>query len=209
MTVPSPADPARVRAAESVRRLGHALHAHDVDEATLTRIADAAESVIATIDATPVRLRDEAALRRQMWHEAVPDGAVIDHFEDCFVTGRENALGIGVEVVREGEEAVGRVVLGPAFEGAPGRAHGGVVAAIFDDVLGCLLNIRETPAYTGELTVRYLAATPIGVPLTFRAWVQDVEGRKLDIVGDAHAGPEGGEQVHVATGRGRFIAITH
>lgn len=205
MSTPGP----RVRAAEAVRRLGHALHAHDVDPAVLERIAAAADDVTATIAASPRRQRDEELLRRQMWHEAVDDGAVIDHFEDCFVTGPENALGIGVEVVRDGQEAIGRVVLGPAFEGAPGRAHGGVVAAIFDDVLGCLLNILETPAFTGELTVRYHAPTPIGVPLTFRVHVERVEGRKLDLVGEAHADGADGEQVHVASGRGRFIAIVH
>ena len=35
---------------------------------------------------------------------------------------------------RDGDEAVAQVCLGAAFEGAPGRAHGGVVAAVFDAI---------------------------------------------------------------------------
>ena len=48
------------------------------------------------------------------------------------------------------EEAVARVRLGHAFEGAPGRAHGGIVASIFDDVMGIVLTIHSTPAFTAR-----------------------------------------------------------
>ena len=116
-------------------------------------------------------------------------------------------MGIGTEIRREGDDVVARVTIGPAFEGAPGRSHGGVVAAIFDDVLGGLLRLLQQPAYTGELTVHYLAPTPIEEPLEFRARVEQVDGRKIDTVAEAFALAPDGTRTHVATGTARFIAI--
>lgn len=148
-----------------------------------------------------------AALVGPMWKDPVPDGAVMDHFEDCFVSGDWNPMGIGIEVRRDGDEAVATVTLGPAYEGAPKRSHGGIVAAIFDDVLGCLLRFLQQPAFTGELTVRYLAPTPIEEPLEFRAHVEQVQGRKIDTVGEAYALAEDGSRTRIATATARFIAI--
>ena len=65
-------------------------------------------------------------------------------FPDCVVSGMANPMGIGARLWREGEEAVCQVTLGPAFEGAPGRAHGGVVAALIDETMG--LVCRSPPA---------------------------------------------------------------
>ena len=60
---------------------------------------------------------------------------------------------------------------------------------------------------TGELTVRYLAPTPIHEPLEFRARVEQVDGRKIDTVADAYTlGPDD-QRTHVATATARFIAI--
>lgn len=197
----------RARAAAALRRFGHALHARDPDDELLERVAAAAASVTAEVEQAPRRARDLRMLKRQLWAAPIADGEEIDHFDDCFVSGAFNPLGIGVHVVREGDEAVARVTLGPAFEGAPGRSHGGIVAAIFDDVLGCLLRLEQVPAFTGELAVRYLAPTPIGEELTFRARTVGRDGRKLDTVGEALVHPPGGRPVTVATATARFIVI--
>ena len=198
---------ARARAAEALRRFGHALHVRDADVEMLEWVADAADDVTEQLEDVPLRTRDLESLRAQMWQDPVPDGAVVGHFEDCFVSGDWNPLGIGIEVRREGEEAVATVTLGPAYEGAPERSHGGIVAAIFDDVLGYLLRFLQQPAFTGELTVRYHAPTPIRRPLEFRARVEQVDGRKIDTIAEAYALERTGERTHVATGTARFIAI--
>ena len=122
-----------------------------------------------------------------MFDVEVADGATVSHFDECFVSGAQNPMGIAIEVRREGDEAVADVNLGPAFEGAPGRSHGGIVAAIFDDVTGYLLTLLRQPAFTGELTIRYLAATPIDQPLEFRARVLHRDGRKIHTEAEAYA----------------------
>ena len=175
----------RARAAASLRRLGHALMAHDAGDDLLERVADAADRVATDLEHAPERTRDLLELKRRMFDAEVPDGARVVHFDECFVSGPFNPMGIAIEVRRAGDEAVADVEIGPAFEGAPSRSHGGIVAAIFDDVLGYLLTLRQEPAFTGELTIRYLAATPIRERLEFRGRVVGSEGRKLFTEGEA------------------------
>jgi acyl-coenzyme A thioesterase PaaI-like protein len=180
----------RARAAAALRRLGHAVIAHDAGPELLERVADAADRVSDELEEAPPRTRDLLELKRRMFDLQVPDGARVVHFDECFVSGPYNPMGIAIEVRREGEEAVAAVQLGPAFEGAPDRSHGGIVAAVFDDVLGYLLTLRQEPGFTGELTVRYLAPTPIRQTLEFRAWVVERDGRKLRTEAVATAGGE-------------------
>lgn len=199
----SPDHHPRARAASALRRLGHVLMSHDADDEMLVDVAVAAERVTAGLEQGRRRARDLEATKRQMFEIDVADGDRMVHFDECFVSGPFNPLGIAIEVHREGDEAVARVELGAAFEGGPGRSHGGIVAAVFDDVLGYLLTLRRTPGFTGELTVRYLAPTPIGRPLVFRARIVGREGRKLFTVAEATA-----DGTLVATASATFVAVS-
>ena len=193
---------ARVRAADALRRLGHAIVGHDPDRAAFDDIAAQAERWIAAIDESPRRQRAVDHMKRKLFAAAPGEGEPMEHFPDCVVSGSANPMGIATSMRREGDEAVARVNLGAAFEGAPGRAHGGVVAALFDDVMGYVLNILETPAFTGELKVRYNAPTPVGVDIEFRARLRERSGRRLHITSEAtHDGET------IATSEGLFISI--
>jgi acyl-coenzyme A thioesterase PaaI-like protein len=194
---------ARVETATLLRRLGHALVGHHVDDEQLLALTAAITPFVELMEADPPRFRSESGRDGASHFEAPPeDGAVLEHFPDCIVSGRANPMGVGIEVHREGQQAVATVTLGPAFEGAPNRSHGGIVAAIFDDVMGYLLSIVQEPAFTGQLTVNYRAPTPMGQQLTFRAWVTGREGRKLFIGADArHDGDL------VADAAGLFVTI--
>jgi acyl-coenzyme A thioesterase PaaI-like protein len=178
----------REAAAMAVRRLGHALMAHDVEDGLLERVAGQLGALADEAERAGPRTRDVAALTQRMFTSPVEDGARVVHFDECVVSGPWNPLGIGIEVVRKGDDAVAEVVLGTAFEGGPGMAHGGIVAALFDDVLGYLLTLHHVPGFTGELTVRYHRPTPVGVPLTLRGWVVDRVGRRLLTAAEARAG---------------------
>lgn len=185
-----------------MRRLGNAIVGHQVDEDLLDRIATGAEALLPAVESGAPRSRDIADMKRHIFENRPGEGGTIDHFPDCIVSGQANPMGIAMTVYREGDDAVARVRLGAAFEGAPGRAHGGVVSAIFDDTLGFMLNILATPAYTGRLTVSYLRPTPVGEDIEFRAWLVRRERRKLFIAGEAtHDG------VVLAEAEGVFIAI--
>lgn len=193
---------ARVRAATALRRLGHALVGHEVPDAVLDRIADFADEVLPAITDGAPRSRPVDDMKRRLFESPAAEGESMDHFPDCVVSGPANPMGIAITCHRDGDDAVARVTLGAAFEGAPGRAHGGVVAAVFDDVMGFVLSMVQTPAFTGSLTIRYLAPTPVKEPLEFRARLDRRDGRKLWLVGEASSGDD-----VVATAEALFIAI--
>jgi len=109
-------------------------------------------------------------------------------FEDRAVGGLSNPTSLELEVRYDRDDVVADVVLRRAFEGAPGRAHGGIVAAAFDDVTGFVIGRLQEPAFTGELTVRYIAPVPVDQPLEIRARLDGRERRKLFISAEARAG---------------------
>ena len=184
---------ARTRMASALQRLGHALVGHRLDLALTGRVNDAAEAMAAEVTARPVRDRAAemaanprfAALIDGSPREAVGlDGEPMELFRDSIVSGRTNPMGIGLEVRRDGEAVVATTVLGPAFEGAPGRAHGGVVAAILDETMGYVLPIIGELAYTANLNIDYVAPAPLHRELRITAALRDRADRKLWI--EAH-----------------------
>lgn len=198
---PAEASEARIECATALRELGHAIVGHAIDDAVFREMTDAIRGFIPAIEGRPPRARPTDDMKVRYFNEP-PDGAGMSHYADCVVSGPANPMGIAIACHREAHEAVATVTLGAAFEGAPGRAHGGVVAAIFDDLMGFALAIESTPAYTGRLTVSYLAPTPLATPLEFRAHLDRREDRKLWLVGTASSD---GQKILEA--EGLFIAI--
>jgi len=176
-------DHPRAAAAAALRDLNHAFVASDPDDAALEALTAAAAGETAKLDAAP--RRDRLALMRASLGEGFPPNSAASGFGDRAVGGIANPTSVDVEVDYEGDEVVAMVVLRRAFEGAPGRAHGGIVAAAFDDVTGFVIGMLREPAFTGELTVRYLAPVPVDEPLELRARLDGRERRKLFISGDA------------------------
>ncbi len=194
--------PARLEAAAALRQLGHAFVGHEVDDAVFERVTKLVDEVLPDFEAGSARSRPADAMKMRQFEEAPEDGKTMDHFPDCVVSGSANPMGIAIQVHRDGNDAVVSVNLGSAFEGAPGRSHGGIVAAIFDDAMGFVLSMEQTPAYTGRLTISYLAPTPIQVPIEFRCRLRTRDGRKLFIEGEAHH-----DGTRLAEAEGLFIAI--
>ena len=83
----------------------------------------------------------------------------------------------------EGRRTQGTVRFGPAYQGPPGHAHGAMVAAMYDDLLG---RSQLGAGFTGSITIRFLAPTPLDRDLDVRAWVDRTEGRKRWVHGTCH-----------------------
>jgi acyl-CoA thioesterase FadM len=64
------------------------------------------------------------------------------------------------------------------------------VAAAFDDFTGAVIGTLSEPAFTGELTIRFVAPVPVHRPLRLRTWLDSRDGRKLHIHADAHDGDQ-------------------
>ena len=194
------AEAARTEAALALRELIHTFAAHDAGAEELHALAVAARVHAAALADAP--RRDRLALMRASFGTGDSPVGPGTGFEDRAVGGGSNPTGVELAVRYEGDEVVADVVLRRAFEGAPGRAHGGIVAAAFDDVTGFVIGVMHEPAFTGELTVRYLAPVPVDEPLVMRARLDGRERRKLFISADAHAGEK-----LVATCRAIYITV--
>jgi hypothetical protein len=106
------------------------------------------------------------------------------------VVGPLNPIAPPVTFTFDGERMSGSGTLAAPYTGPPGTVHGGVVAMVLDELLGAVNACLGLGAYTGTLTVRYERPTPIGAVLTFDAWVERTEGRKVFTVGTISAGGE-------------------
>jgi acyl-coenzyme A thioesterase PaaI-like protein len=203
---PDPVTLARRRVGRAIRDLGHAVVGHVVDAAELDALADRLGEWASRLDDGPARSR---AVERPSggWGPGPSDGEEMTSFEDRPVSGQASPLGLDARVVRDGDEAVCEVTLRAAHEGAPGRSHGGIVAALFDDVYGFLLTIHETPGFTGELGVRYLAGVPLHRPIECRVGLEGRDGRKLYMVGELTGAGDDGHRVVYATSRATFITF--
>jgi acyl-coenzyme A thioesterase PaaI-like protein len=195
----------RIAAASQLRELGHEFVGRELSDDQLDRLsADVRDLIDRVRDAAP-RVREFSRDRLDDFTLTIPTFDEIGErqlFSDSFVAGGANPMGLAAQLWRDGDVACMRVTLGKAFEGAPGRAHGGVVAALLDEVMGLMNVIHGAMAFTAQLDITYLAPTPVGEPIVARAWLTRRDDRKRYVEATLNAG-----DVKVASATALFIAI--
>ena len=128
-----------------------------------------------------------------------------DLYYRCFGCGPGHPIGLRVRCFKTDGGVLSPVLVQRQYEGPPGTAHGGIVAAYLDEILaGAVVRATGRIAVTGELTVRYLRPVPLETPLLGRAHVVTDHGRYVDVEGRI-------EHLDtaelLATGRGRFFFV--
>ncbi|HEY0409517.1 MAG TPA: PaaI family thioesterase [Candidatus Dormibacteraeota bacterium] len=63
--------------------------------------------------------------------------------------------------------------------GFPGVAHGGLVSAVLDDVMGRSTTLLRLWTVTGRLEVRYRGPAPAGTPLRVEGWMTGLRRRMV------------------------------
>ena len=127
-------------------------------------------------------------------------------FYDCFGCGPGHPDGLRVRCFRSATGVVSPIVIPARYQGPKGSAQGGIVATYLDEVLGAAtLRATGRAAVTGEITVRYVAGTPLETPLLGHGRLVKDHGRYVDVEG--HLAVLDGGRV-VATARGRFFPVT-
>jgi acyl-coenzyme A thioesterase PaaI-like protein len=97
--------------------------------------------------------------------------------------GMRNAIAPPLQVKRDANRcATAELTLGAPYEGPPGLVHGGVCAMLLDHVLSATAHRPGSTAFTGTLTLRYVAPTPLG-RLRVEAWVDREENGKTFAAG--------------------------
>jgi hypothetical protein len=131
------------------------------------------------------------------------------------IIGRANPIAPPAELwVVEGEggqrELRGRVTFDYQYEGPPTCVHGGVIAELFDEMLGAANIVADNAGMTGTLTIRYRKVTPLLVPLDLVARRTGSERRKVFAWGGIyHAGEltAEAEGIFISMQPGRMLDI--
>jgi hypothetical protein len=149
----------------------------------------------------------ESATRR--WTPSVPARPLAelephDYFPFSPMIGLFSPLAPPIHCERHDGGVRGHGLLGAAYEGPPGCVHGGIIAGLFDELLGVANIVAGVGAMTGTLTVVYRSPTPLYTELWLAAHRVGVDGRKVRTVGTLHAGDR-----LCAEAEGVFILVDH
>ena len=146
------------------------LDVEDADDEALTeaesRLADARKAIASLPD-----IRDKGGVYGNRGDASL--------FERSPLSGRCNALAAPLVLEFDGGRTLGHATYGEAYEGPPGSVHGGFVISAFDDLLGVAQAASGTAGFTGTLTVKLLARTPLHERIEYEAGVQEHSGRKV------------------------------
>ncbi|MEU6583045.1 PaaI family thioesterase [Nocardia sp. NPDC046763] len=134
--------------------------------------------------------------------DLVADGPFPPHHPGCFGCGPANPASPQIAFGRLGDTVRGTFTLDERHQGAPGVAHGGIVAAALDDACGAILVPLRQPAVTVKLDVTYCAPARLHREFVVTAVLAAREGRKLYIDTTLTDG-----DTVIATGRAIFVEV--
>lgn len=186
--LPSTADIADTQSLElvaQVRELSDAVVLTDIDPSDRALIASELAGITARLRARQ-RVDGPLLARRA-------DG-MLEHLTNAG-SGRLNPHAVQVEFVDlpaapspgsepRSVEVYARCMFSAAHAGSPSRVHGGVVTIVLDEVLGMAATVSGASGMTAELTVRFRAGTPYGVPVDATARLTHHDGRKSYATGE-------------------------
>ena len=120
------------------------------------------------------------------------------------ITGTLNPVSPLVDIWEEDGGVCGIGNLPATFAGPPDTVHGGLVAAIFDELLSMANIVTGHGGWTGTLSIRYILPTPLNQEIKMQAKGYKREGRKSFVKGTfSHKGTV------TASAEGIFITPKH
>ena len=111
----------------------------------------------------------------------------------CFVCGLKNPVGLKLAFYDNGLDEVRCDYSIPAeYNGYPGVAHGGIVAAILDEVIGrvSMIGDRNHFMMTVKMEVKYRQPVPVETPLVIIGRLVKMRGRLAQAMGEVRL-PDG------------------
>jgi hypothetical protein len=130
-----------------------------------------------------LRERAVGPRRPRYYEQGMGESAKVSFIDFSAISGLAHPFGIPMRIEDAADPSGApciraRVTIGLAHEGPPHGVHGGVMAAIFDELLGHAQQIHKTLALTASLTIRYKSITPIDEELEFFAQVTHGTGKR-------------------------------
>jgi len=175
---PSPRQARKHALAEQVRGLVGDVLMLDVENADEQTLAEAA---------VRLALLREAFTQMPDIRDPGPHYTKVDSslFERSPLSGLSNALAAPLTLEFDGTTTRGHATYPAHYEGPPGLVHGGYVISAFDDLLGVAQAASGVAGFTGTLSVRLHAGTPLNRRIDYEAGVASHEGRKVIAWGKA------------------------
>jgi acyl-coenzyme A thioesterase PaaI-like protein len=96
------------------------------------------------------------------------------------LVGRCNPAAPPMRVRFEDGFSLCELTLDDRYVGAPGMAHGGAIAACFDQIAGHCVVMNGYSGFTIKLEVRYRKKTPLYRPLVWRGRLTHVDARRME-----------------------------
>ena len=101
----------------------------------------------------------------------------------CFGCSKSNPDGLQLRIFRDGDQVTASYTVPDRFHGAPGIAHGGIVATILDEFsCAAAVALAGTRVVTGELQVRYEKPCPVDRELEVRARIRSAEHARYFVI---------------------------
>lgn len=128
----------------------------------------------------PTEPSEDAVLPPRHPSAPAPGEELLSHYRFCFGCGVDHPTGLHLRVsAGEGLTIRAQFLVTEHHQGAPGLAHGGLLAAAFDESLGALNWLLQHPAVTGRLETDFRRPVPVGSTLYIEAEVTGIAGRKV------------------------------
>jgi acyl-coenzyme A thioesterase PaaI-like protein len=173
---PSATEDARFDLAREVRRITSAMVSLPIADDDINAATAALKGVADALEA-------HAGPGRRPRAQPDPVGDPQDFFPSSPVIGFANPVAPPVVVEAVDGELRGTATFDYQYEGPPTCVHGGVIAMVFDEMLGAANIMAGNPAMTGTLTITYRKPTPLRTPLRLEARFVSREGRKIRTYG--------------------------
>jgi uncharacterized protein (TIGR00369 family) len=123
----------------------------------------------------------------------------------CYVCGKENPAGLGVdfEIDRERRVISAKFTPSDIHQGYEGIVHGGILSALLDEAMAKLTVSLGTPAVTAEMTVRFKTQAAPGEELLVSGRLINETGRLIQAEAKIERGP-----VLIAEATGKLMRVS-
>ena len=171
-----------VRIVEGIRKINEKILCLGGSLEALTAAADRVEELLHSLD-------DVTAARAiETYRGAFDLGDPNNVLPFNPATGALNPIAPKLEMTIDGKTLVTFCEFSRCHEGGPDTAHGGMIAAVYDQLLAYATMIEGKTGPTVWLRVAYLKPTPVNERLRFETVVTSVDGRKYSVAGSCYRG---------------------
>ena len=126
--------------------------------------------------------------------------------KSCFICGRQNPHGLNLRFETNGTQVQTTFVAGPNHVGFRDTVHGGIIAALLDEVMVWACGVAtKRLAYCAEMTVRYAHPLRPGIAaLAVGELVNNRRGKLFEARADA---PDDANHAVLATATGKYASL--